>query len=289
MTNKRIPYVYILPSCIFLGGVMVYPLAYGFYLSFYDTLLGFPIDRFVGLQNYLELFRLPTFWTYLWQSAVWTLGSLIGGTMLALSAALLMNTTGPEKRLLRSVILTPWLSSSVVIALVWIWMFHGTFGIINDLFAKLGLVNLVNTPLWLSDEKLAMPSVILVNVWKGFPFGAIMYLAALEGIPEELYEAGKIDGTNVWQRFIYITLPSIKASMLMVILFGTIWTFNYFDLIWLMTRGGPLDHTEILATHLYKMAFTNYRIGAACAIGTVMFVLMAVFSYFYIKLYKFED
>lgn len=282
-------YFMVLPAFIVIILIMVYPLIYGFYLSFYETLLGFSDKKFVFFSNYWTVFRYPQFFQAFKQTLYFTFFSVVGQISIAMIAALIMNTKLILGKIFRCVVLIPWVSSFVVVAFIWMWIYHGTFGILNDLLQKIGLFSQENQIGWLSGKEFALNSIILTNIWRGFPLASIMFLAALEGISIEFYEASKIDGANCIQMFKYITLPMLKPTIYVSTLFSTIWTFNYFGLIWLMTRGGPLGFSEVLATYLYKKAFTDFQLGEACAIGVIMFFIMTIFAFFYNYVYKLRE
>ncbi|MCD6385628.1 sugar ABC transporter permease [Candidatus Sumerlaeota bacterium] len=227
----RKEYLFVMPAFLVLFGIMIYPIFYGFYLSFYDTLLGFDIKKFVGFGNYIEVLKLPSFWKIFAQSIYWTALTVIVDTVLGLAVAVFMSKNTIWATWIKKIVLIPWVCSSVVIALTWTWIYHGTFGVLSDLILKVGLIKQMDQILWLGDPRLSLTSVTLVNIWKGFPFGAIMLYAAIEGISQELYEAARVDGCNAWQSFWHVTIPGIRNTLIVCILFGVVWTFNYFDLI----------------------------------------------------------
>ena len=179
-------------------------------------------------------------------------------------------------------LIIPWLIAPTVAAMIWS-LIYNPFGILNGTLATLGVLKGGSTINWLGDPSLTLFSVTVVNIWRGFPFTMVMLLAALQGIPEELYEAARIDGATGLKSFFFITLPSLKPTMMTVGLLDTIWTFRHFDIIFAMTGGGPMNSSEVLTTHIYNLAFRSMKWGYSSAEAVLMFLLMFVFSVLYIR------
>ena len=276
LKKSIVPYLYILPSLLVVISVLILPILYGLYLSFFNPIIGIEGMKFVGLLNYKKFVTAPEFLNALKHSFQWAGGAILGGSIMSLAAAMLMNERYRGRNFLRAVILIPWVISEVAVALVWGWILNGSYGLINNILFKLGMVKNIDDILWLSNPKLVLWICTAIAVWRGFPFGAIVWLATLESIPNQIYEAAQIDGANAFNRFLYVTWPELKPSFVLVNIVGGAAVFNSFGLIWVLTRGGPLRYSEILATHLYKVAFWDFRIGAAAAISVVMFLITAI-------------
>jgi len=181
----------------------------------------------------------------------------------------------------RTVTLLPWIVPGVVVALVWEWLYQPNYGVINDVLLRLGVLR--DRVAWLSDPGLAMGAVIATNVWRGVPFFAIMLLAGLQAIPDELYEAARVDGAPVTRRFWHITLPLLRPIVIVATATRIIWTFNYADLIFVMTGGGPANATQITSTYTLLMAYANLDFGYAATLSVVLLVVMLVFTVLYLR------
>jgi multiple sugar transport system permease protein len=278
------PYTYFIILLALVGALMIYPLINGLYLSFWQKNLLYPArDKFIWFDNYRKLlFEDEIFWTAFRNSIIFTVASVFFEYLLGLGSALLLNSKYIRfKNLLRGLVLLPWVVPIAVNSLNWRWMLMSNYGFVNQILQKLGLGHLARG--WLGDLNWVFPTVILVNVWRSFPFYTVTLLAGLTLIPKELYEAGQIDGTGRWQAFRYITFPGIKVVSLVIVILHVIWTFVNFDVIYLLTAGGPLHRTEVLPTYLYRQAFKYFDLGYASSIGAFIFIflIVTVGLYFY--------
>ena len=265
---------------------MVYPLIDIGRISFRDFNWFTKRDAFIGIRNYVKIFSDPVFWIATKNTFSFTFFSLAGQLLIATAAALLLKTKFGSKRVFRSIFILPWVLPTVVAALAWRWMYHGFWGIISYVFNYLGITaSRIN---FLSLSSTSMSAVIVVNIWRGFPLLMVMLLAALEGIPQEIYEAADIDGASPFKKLIFITLPMLRQIIAILVLFRTIWIFNFFDLIWLLTRGGPAASTETLPLLIYLNSFRTYEFGYASAIAVIMFVILTVIMSFYLLLIRDE-
>jgi multiple sugar transport system permease protein len=251
-------------------------------MSLYHHVLIKPQEYgFIGLGNYGRLLHDDVFWLTLWNSFVWVFGSVgfqfVGG----FAAALLLHQGFRGRALVRTVTLLPWIIPGVVVALVWEWLYQPNYGALNDLLFRLGWLH--ERVAWLSDPRLAMPAVIAANVWRGVPFFAIMLLAGLQAIPDELYEAARVDGAPVVQRFRHITLPLLRPIIVVATATRIIWTFNYADLIFVMTGGGPAHATQITSTYTLLQAYSNLDFGYAATLSIVLLVIMMAFTVVYLR------
>jgi len=275
-------YAYLIPAGICLGGTVFFPILKAIHMSLYNHVLIKPQEyRFIGLGNYARLLKDDVFWLTLWNSFVWVFGSVSLQFLGGFAAALLLHQAFRGRALVRTVTLLPWVVPGVVVALIWEYLYQPNYGVVNDLLFRLGW--LTHRVAWLSDPNLAMPAVIGTNVWRGVPFFAIMLLAGLQAIPDELYEAARVDGASVTQRFWHITLPLLRPIIVVATATRIIWTFNYADLIFVMTNGGPANATQITSTYTLLQAYSNLDFGYAATLSVVLLLIMLTFTIFYLR------
>lgn len=284
--RARFAYFMILPSMVIITLLTLVPLLDGLIVSIQSQDLARPNPtRFVGLAHYSRaLIEDEDFWSSLGRTLIWTVGSVVGAYCLALSLALLVNIDIQGRKFFRALFLLPWVVPEVSTALLWKWLYGDEFGILNFILKSLGMID--SPVLWLADPALAMPSVIAVQIWKLYPVMFIVLLAALQNVPKELHEAATIDGANSRQRFLYITLPFIRGTSVIITLLASIWSFQNFDIIYLLTGGGPAGATKVLATLMYQKAFWGSEMGYAAAIGLLMLVVLLLISIAYLFAYK---
>ena len=285
LTRKTEGILFILPAFIFLVTIYIYPLSYSLKLSFFKKSLATQESYFVGLENYkIIIFADDLFWTTVKNTIVFTVGSVIGQIAIGLGLALLLNQKIKGRDFFRGLWLFPWVLPPAMVALLWIWLYHPQLGIFNDILIKL---RILTEPIqMLGDPTLAMVGAIITNLWRGFPLSMVMFLASLQAIPVELYEASIIDGASAVQKFRYITFPLIKYTFLLLILLITIWTFGFFDLIWVLTRGGPFDATEVLPTYVYRMTFMYLKFGYGSALSWFIVIFIGLFSFLYVSIWR---
>src|SRR5437879_2551166 len=275
-------YLYLLPVAICLGGTIVFPILKAMHMSLYNHVLIKPHEyRFIGLGNNARVLKDETFWLTLWNSMVWVFGSVIFQSLGGFAAALRLHQSFRGRAFVRTVTLLPWIVPGVVVALVWEWLYQPNYGVINDLLLRLGVLR--DRVAWLSDPSLAMPAVIATNVWRGVPFFAIMLLAGLQAIPDELYEAARVDGASALQRFRHVTLPLLRPIIIVATATRIIWTFNYADLIFVMTSGGPANATQITSTYTLLTAYSTLDFGYAATLSVVLLVIMLTFTVLYLR------
>jgi multiple sugar transport system permease protein len=274
---------FVLPAMMLLILLTGYPLARVIQMSFYQY-KSKAIPEFVGLSNYTELIHDEKFLGALLHTLVFTFGSVGLDLIIGLTLAVLLNKkiNTRIRGFFRSILMLPWLFSSAVVASAWVLMLN-PFGIINWILQRIGFTNLSQIA-WLSDERFAMVALILANVWRGFPFVMLMLLAGLQTVSKDLEEAAEVDGASPFQRFIFVVLPQIKSIMLTVSILEIIWNFRSFDLIFLMTGGGPMNATEVLSTFVYNHAFRSHDFGYASATALFMLIIMVLISIFYLKM-----
>lgn len=277
----------IAPTVLIFCAVIVYPLVSALYLSLFRIYTPTLQGGFVGLSNYAELMASGEFWRSLYNTLLWTVLTLILQIVFGIAAALMLNQAMFMRSLARSLILFPYFVSTVVAVLVWRWLFNDLYGILNHAAMWAGLLSM---PLdWLGAMPNAMASIVLVGAWKYFPFVVIAVLARLQTIPESLYEAARIDGAGAWSRFTDVTLPQLRDVLVVVILLRAIWDFKEFDLIYLLTGGGPVIATQTLPLMVYKEAFGLNEMGRASAVAVAMMLVMLVFMIAYLRLNRSQD
>jgi len=239
------------------------------------------------LSNYTNLLKDPFFAKTFWNTAIFVFLSVASHMILGLAIAMVLNRALPAKPLFRLITLLPWVVPDVVVGIIWKWMYDPIYGALNDALLKIGLIS---TPVeWLSNPKLALFSVILVNLWRGFPFVMLILLAGLQAIPRHLYEAGAIDGASKWQLFIHITIPGLRKMIVVALALDIVWEVRRFGLIQAMTKGGPGVLTEVLSTYTYKQYFQFFRFEYASAIAVVMTVVLLLVSLPYIWMISQEE
>ncbi len=256
------------PAVLFLLAFVAYPFFYGIYLSLEQRVVGQP-GIFVGLQNFVANTRDPVFWQTTRNTFVYTGGSTVLKLALGLGLALVMNQEFRLRNAIRAIVLLPWIVPTALSTVAWMWIFDPTLSVVNWLLVHSGLASV--GPSWLGNGDLAMVSVIIANVWRGTPFYAITILAGLQTISQELHEAAAIDGAAAYQRFRNVTLPLIEPVLIITTMFSVIWTFSDFQLVYVLTGGGPANATQIFATYAFNVAVGAGQIGQGAAISLSMF------------------
>jgi multiple sugar transport system permease protein len=277
----------LLPALLLVSIFIYYPLLKGLTMAFQNySLFDLTNIQFIGLQNFKEVMLTPDFKQALKNSFYWVFCSLVFQFVLGFALALMLRKRFRGQGIYQAYVFFPWAMSGFLIGLIWRWMFNGQSGVINDLLLKM---NLIDTPIpFLADPKWAMVSVIIANIWYGITFFGIMILAALQSIPEELYEAAKMDGANNVQQLFHITIPYIMPTIIVTTLLRVIWILNFPDIIYAMTNGGPAGSTHILSTLMLEKIIYDQNYGQASAIGIIIMILLIFFSIFYLLATKFE-
>ena len=270
---KVVPYLYILPNMILFMVFMIIPVFMALYYSFMDWKgIGDPV--FTGLENYHWLFTDDTFWKSLWNTAYYTLATVPFIMVLALFLAMLLNMALPLKGVFRAAIYLPAVVSTVVVGMIFTWLFQDQVGLINYLLNLLGIESIQ----WANDPKFAMIMLVAATIWQRTGYNMVIYLAGLQGISQEYYEAAIVDGASNWQRFRYLTLPLLKTTHVFVMITCIIHSFRSFDLVYTMTKGGPLNSTKTMVMYIYELAFTRSQFGRASAAGVALFTIMVVLT-----------
>jgi len=286
--DTRIGIFFVLPFAAAALVFMVYPVADAVRLAFYDhNPLRPEASTFVGLDNFRVIFEDPLFWQSLRQAAVWTSCSILLQTIIGVALALLLHLPLRGISVFRGLLLFPYIVPTVVIALILQWMLNAEIGVVNWSLKGAGIID--ENVYWLASPNMAMLSTIMLNVWKYTPFVTICVLARLQTIPLELYDAAKVDGAGALNRFIDITLPQLAEVLTVVVIFRTIWTFNKFEEIYLLTKGGPGTSTFNLAIYSFEQSVANLRMGVGAATGVVMMFLLFAGSLIYIRVFRFAE
>ena len=270
--DSSLGYILISPGFIFLTLMMAYPFAYAVYLSFTDKEIG-AVAHFTGLQNYSKLLQTTLFSRTVINSLVYTAFALVLKLFGGLALAVLLNRPFIGQRVVKAMLLLPWIMPTVFSTMIWSWIFHPTFSIVNEiLINKLGWLS---QPIpFLLDPRWAMASLIFVNVWRGVPFFGITFLAAIQSVSTEIIEASKIDGASAWTSFWRIKFPIIRPVVIIVMLISTIGTLGDFDLPFLLTRGGPDNSTTLFALTAYTLSLSAGKIGLGAAVTMTMFPIL---------------
>ena len=271
----------IAPTVLVFCAVIVYPLISAIYLGLFSIYTPTMEGEWVGLDNYQRLLASGEFWRSLLNNVIWTTGTLALQLIFGILVALMLHRNLVFRPLARSLVLFPYFLSTVVAVLVWRWLFNDLYGVLNHLLMWAGVVDMPVD--WLGTMPNAMISLILVGAWKYFPFVVIAVLARLQSIPDELYEAASIDGAGAWARFVDVTLPQLRDVLIVVVLLRTIWDFKEFDLIYLLTGGGPIIGTQTLPLMVYKEAFALNQMGGASAVAVLMMLVMLLFMILYLS------
>lgn len=269
------PFWFILPALIVMVGILVYPLLQMLIISFREELMISPHHPFIGLKNYLTMgtfFNMPTM---IINTLEWDIGSMAIQCLLGFSMAILLNNETRTSRLIRALVLIPWTASPVVAAAIWSWIYEPSYGILDSLLHR--------STAWLSTPHLAMWSLIIANVWIGFPFWMIMITSGLKTVSHDLYEAATIDGANSYQKFIHVTLPGIRTILELTSLLALIFTTNSFGFMQILTGGGPGDSTFTVPFAIYSFAFVQQDIGGAAALSVLLTIVMSIVVIIYFR------
>ena len=272
--DHRMGYLFVAPIAFFVLSLVGYPFCYAIYLSMTHKLVGLP-PVFVGFENYIRLTWDGFFQRAVVNSFIFTFGSVGFKLVLGVVMALVLTSPIRWRSFWTGVLLIPWVAPTVVSALNFLWIFDGSLGVLNYLLVRVFHV-LPQGVGWLSEPGTAMASVIAVNIWRGFPFFGISFLAGMKAIPTELYEAAAVDGASTLQRFRHVTLPGLRTIMIIVVLLSTIWTFNDFQIVYILTKGGPGGTTMVMPVLTYETAFGAQRLGEAIAVALYLLPALAV-------------
>jgi len=266
----------VLPYLLIVVLLFVYLIGSNIYSSFTTE------EGTFTLQNYTSVFTDPVVGRSMINTVFWVIGSVLGQLLLGLLVALLLNESTKGQILFRSIILIlPWATLDIVAGVMWKWMYNDMYGVLNDILVKLNMIN--DYIPWLATENMAMISVIIANIWKGFCLSGMFFLAGLQTIPPDLYEAAEIDGANSIKRFWRITIPQLKPVIMTTLMLTVIWTINYFPLIYIMTGGGPGYGTETVVTYIYKLGFRFLEFNKAAALSNILFIAIFAIAFVFLR------
>jgi multiple sugar transport system permease protein len=279
--------VLMLPALLLLGCLTIYPVAYGIWISFFNKHSLFPRQQFVGFGNYLYLLYDPDFWASLWNCTVYAVVTIVLQVVLGVATALVLHESFRGRNIVRGLVLLPYMIPTVVAVILWKWLLNNQFGVINYILVEIGLID---EPISWMGRSYIMISLIFISVWQFFPFVVLAVLARLQTIPEELYEAAKVDGASALRRFVHVTLPQLKSVLFVIILLRSIWMFTKFATVWLITQGGGAEkYIRTLPVYAYLRTFNYYQAGMGTAIATVMFLILVVATLVYFRAWRREE
>ena len=276
--SRYLPYLLIGVAMVYLALLLGYPFLTGVRLSFTETSILAPTrGEWVGLDNYIEAFGSSELWATLWTTLVYTAGSVVGAVGVGFAVALLLNRSFRGRGIARAIVAIPWAMPIVATSLVMAWIFDNQYGITT----RAATAAFGDAPGWLTDPGAALPTIIVITVWKIFPIAALVLLAALQGVPEDQYEAARVDGAGSLNLFKNVTVPNVMPTLTVLILLVTIWSFRRFEIIWLLTQGGPLRETNTIVIDVYREAFRHQQLGLAAALGMIGLLLAIVATVVY--------
>ncbi len=269
--------------------IIGYPSIYTIFMSFQKYTLETLVSRqpqFIGFENYAAIFANPKFLVALKHSLLFTFASIFFQFTIGLGLAILFSKAFPMRNIMRGLLLSGWQIPSVVTGTIFLWLFNMDYGLVNFLLTSL---HLVAEPVgWVTRADTALITVIIVNIWLGIPFNTILLSAGITGLPQDVYEAATVDGATGWQKMRHITLPLLKSTILAVLMLGFIYTLRVFDIIWIMTKGGPADATEVLPTFAYRLSFISFNFGQSAAVAVIILVILLGAAVLYLK-FAIED
>lgn len=275
------------PTVILILTIIIYPILNGLWLSTTDKQLLTHEYSFIGLKNFTRLFRDNLFWVSMWHNLIWSALGTLGSILLGLALALFFNQKLKGVGIFRALLMLPWITPGIGAAIIWQYLYNDHHGWIAFFLKETGLssgpINL------LGNTRIVLYLVIIPLVWRGFPLAMLALTAALKSVPKELYEAASVDGANTWEKFISITVPVIRPTLAILTLLDIIWIFNYFDLTYALTQGGPLHASELLSTFSYKTAFLSLEAGYASSISTIMFLILLILASIYLRYVYIEE
>lgn len=274
-------WIFVLPAMIVVSVLFIYPFLSSIFYSFTNKNLIMPNWKFVGFDNYVAVINDPSFWLAFFNSILWTVFSLVGQVLVGFALAMALHRIRHLQWLYKILLIIPWAFPTIVIAFSWQWILNGVYGYLPNMIVKLGLMDIA--PHFLSDSTWAFISLVFINVWFGAPLIMVNVLSALQTVSQEQYEAAKIDGANAWQVFRHITLPHIKVVIGLLVVLRTVWVFNNFDIIYLITGGGPANSTMTLPIYAYNMGWGTKMLGRSSAVTVLLFLFLLLVCFIYFK------
>lgn len=274
--------LFLSPTLLVFGAFILFPVIFSFYLSFHQWNMFSTDTKFVGLDNYIRLFQNEEFWEVLKNTVIYTFGTIPLNMIFSLMVAYILNKKIVGKKLLRTLFFAPVIISPVAAAVVWRWLYDPNFGIFNYFIGLFGF-NPVN---WLNEPTAAMVALIIMGVWKTFGYNMVLFSAGLQGIPENYYEAAQIDGAGWWAKFWHITVPMLAPTTFFILIMSVISSFQVFDIVYVLTSGGPLGSTKVLVFYIYEYAFKFFEMGYASAMSYFLFLILFILTLLQVKYMK---
>jgi sn-glycerol 3-phosphate transport system permease protein len=274
--------LFLLPSITIFAVFVYYALGFNIYLSFTSWNFLAPVKKFIGFTNYERIFTDLRFWKIMLNTTYYAVGTIVISLILGLIFALLLNQKIPGRGLFRTIIFSPYVTTTAAVAVLWIWMFDPSYGLINIGLSWFG----IDGPRWLTDVNWAMPALLIMNSWRQSGYAMVIFLGGLTNIPHEYYEAAQLDGANRIKTFFYITLPLLSPTTFFLIVTSLLGAFQVFDQVAVMTQGGPVDATKVINYAIYTEAFVSFRAGYSASISTVLFIILLTVTIFQLRLSK---
>ncbi len=285
MKRKKIDtirWLFVLPAILVVGMLLLYPVVTTALYSFTNKNLIKPNWHFVGVDNYIRVLSDKDFYNAFFHSIKWVFFSLLGQIIVGFTAALALNKVKFGQSVFRTLLIIPWAFPSIIIALIWKWLLNGVSGFIPNLLLKLGICKTL--PQFFSSNNLVFPTLVFINIWFGAPLIMVNVLSALQTVPQDQYEAAKIDGASNWQSFVAITVPHIRMVVGLLVVLRTIWVFNNFDIIYLITGGGPAKLTETVPIYAYNQGWGVKQLGRSSAVSMLLLLFLLIICMFYFRL-----
>jgi multiple sugar transport system permease protein len=283
-SSRWAPFLYVAPAVIFLAAVLGFPIVQTVLMSFQHYTLTELVSKhapFVGLQNYTRILADPAFPNAFRNSLIFTVISIFFQFTIGLGLAILFSRAFPLSNVFRGLLLTGWQIPTIVTGTLFLWMFNLDYGLVNFILTSL---HLISEPIgWTVQADAALPAVIIANIWLGIPFNLIMLSAGIAGLPGDVYEAATVDGASAWDKIRHITIPLLRPTILAVLMLGFIYTLRVFDLIWVMTKGGPGNATEVLPTFAYRLSFIQFDFGRSAAVAVIVLLILLVAAAGYLR------
>jgi len=283
--ERKLFLAFLTPGLVLSVGAIFLPVLYAIQLSFYHAESFIATPRFVGLANYVQMFSDPRYWQAFLHGLVYAVSTVCLQVFIGIGIALLLHLEFHGRNWLRGAAMAPYILPTVIVVYIWKWVLDVNHGLINTALSGLGL----GTVEWFGTPLMAWVSTIFVSVWHWTPFVTITFLAALQTVSDDLYDAAAVDGANAWQRLIYVTLPVLKPVLVVIIMLRSIFMFNKFDIVWLLTAGGPLTATEHLPILAYQKTFRMFDLGGGAAVATSIFIFLTLLIWLYFRLFPIEE
>jgi len=284
ISRKHIGLLLLLPTLVIMAAFTLFPLLEGLRLSLTNMNLLRETSQFIGLSNFAKLLTDDIFWISLYHSVLLTTVAVVLQLILGLVVATALKQELPGVRFMRSIIMASWVIPVVATVVMFRFMSQPDYGFINIIFRLLGAKNL--NSYWFGNLNAALPMIIIMHLWRNIPFYAIAFMAAMQAIPEDQYDAAHIDGAGPWKTFTNVTLPGIRGMIIVMVTIHVLWTFNNFDFVYIATGGGPVNATDILPVYVYRQTWSNYTVGYGASIGVVMLLILLVYFVIYIRIYE---